>query len=297
MADEENPPPPPQVNHVAVKPPLFDEGSVSRWFSILESQFAIARITQSQTKFHHVLSNIPMTILNQIPEVVITGQSYDQIKAATIALFDKSKPEIFDALMAKNRVLCTKPSVFLVELRKLATQLQVTDDFLKVKFITSLPPSIRPSIVSHESESLEAIAKIADTLIAYQNSSNGSPSTSVSAIDSNFRNVNMNHSRNNKQYNSSYNNPTHHNHVNSHPEHNVQARGNINLSDSNIPLPIRSFHRNQKPKVCRFHLYYGSKAKYCKPWCMNSTSTSVMLPNSLPSSRSNSPIRHNQPEN
>lgn len=40
----------------------------------------ISKITQSQTKFHHDLSNISMSILNQVSEAVITGQNYDQMK-------------------------------------------------------------------------------------------------------------------------------------------------------------------------------------------------------------------------
>ena len=106
---------------MAVKPPLFEEGSVRRWFKILKSQFSLANISTSRTKFNHVLANIPMSVLNKVSESAISSNDYDIIKTALHDLYDKSKPELFDTLMSKTNIMCTKPSVFLNELRKIGT--------------------------------------------------------------------------------------------------------------------------------------------------------------------------------
>lgn len=219
-----------------------------------------------------------MSIINQLSDAVMDSNDYDIVKNSVIALYNKSKPELFDSLMSKTKIMCTKPSVFLNEIRKIGSQLNVTDDFLKVKFIKSLPDNIRPSVLTHNSDSLEELAKVADTLLEYQSSSSTSSVCAVNKI------TNRNSMpRNNNNFTN----------VNPSPGHVHNSNGK-SFSDPTIPIPVRSFHANQKPKVCRFHLYYGSKAKYCKPWClMASNSSAQILPNSRPSSRSNSPSRDN----
>ena len=48
----------PMAATVTVKPPPFDETSVTRWFTTVESQFVLAKITVASIKFHHILSNL-----------------------------------------------------------------------------------------------------------------------------------------------------------------------------------------------------------------------------------------------
>ena len=57
------------VSQVAIKPPQFDEAAAAKWFRILESMFATSRITQSGTKFNHVLSHLPFATVNKILSV------------------------------------------------------------------------------------------------------------------------------------------------------------------------------------------------------------------------------------
>ena len=63
-------------------------------------------------------------------------------------------------------------------------------------------------------------------------------------------------------------------------------------------MGVRSFNAQQKPKVCRYNLYYGHKARKCKPWCILNNNSVTTLPNSRPASRSSSPsIANNFSEN
>ena len=59
---------------VTVKPPPFYETSVIRWFTIVESQFVLAKITVASIKFHHILSNLPLRVINQVSDEVIQSQ-------------------------------------------------------------------------------------------------------------------------------------------------------------------------------------------------------------------------------
>lgn len=265
---------PPVTAAVSVKPPAFDESSVTRWFTIVESQFVLANITVSSTKFHHVLSNLPLRVMNQLSDDVIASLNYDQLKQALISLFTRSKPELFDSLVNQHNIMCEKPSTFLRELRKIAAQLGVDDEFLKLKFLKALPNNIRPLLVTYdEGTSLEELARVADTLLAYGSSNSVNSSGSVSLVE--------NRSDDHTRSRSGSSSPGDKN------------RGSNSRDDTyvkpSIPIGVRAFHEGQRPQVCRYHLYYGNKARSCKRWCILSSISSNVLPDSRPSSRSSSP--------
>jgi len=253
-----------QINHMSVKPPHFDESAPSRWFTILESQFVLSKITASQTKFHHVIANLPTVVMAQLTDTQIASNDYETIKNDVIKLFTKSSPELFDTIMSKTHITCTKPTLYLNELRKLANQanLGLSDEFLKIKFIKGVPDSIRPMLATHAADSLDELARVADTMLAYN------PSMSVSHVPP-PRDCTPNPSSFNQA-------------------HKPRITMNVkNFATDNIPYALRAFHATQKPQVCRAHLYYGNHARSCKPWCILFQPKLKILPNS----RSNSPAR------
>ena len=56
----------PMAAAVTVKPTPFDETSMTRWFTIIASQFVLAEITLASTKFHHILSDLPLRVINRL---------------------------------------------------------------------------------------------------------------------------------------------------------------------------------------------------------------------------------------
>lgn len=267
---------------VAVKPPPFDETSVSRWFSIIESQFVLAGITRSATKFHHILANLPVRVINQLSDSVVSSADYDQLQKSLVSLFARSKPELFDTLVSQNQIVMQKPTVYLQHLRKIASQLDVNDDFLRIKFLKALPSSIRPMLVTYDpATSLEELARVADTLLAYNSDHVQSNVLNVSEDPcSKCSNYNVNHVQ---QARSTRNRGPGIVSV-------TGSRSNApDFSHSSLPMGVRAFHMNQRPRVCRYHIYYGSNAKSCKRWCILSSSSLNILPDSRPSSRSASP--------
>lgn len=270
---------------VAVKPPAFDETSVTRWFSIVESQFKLANITSASTKFHHVLANLPVKVVNQLSDAIISSPDYDTLKQALVTLFTRSKPELFDSLVSQNKILCTKPTLYLQELRKLAAPLEVTDDFLKIKFLKALPNTIRPLLVTYDSNtSLEELARVADTLLDYSGASPVNNSVSLvsgqqTGTSSSYdvhrgRDVVQNHGG---VYNRGSDTRPH------------TPRSSNDYFNVSIPNSVRAFHSGQRPRVCRYHLYYGHSAKSCRDWCILKSSQLKISPDSRPSSRSSSP--------
>ena len=265
---------------VKVKPPAFDDSSVTRWFKIVESQFLLARITVSSTKFHHIIANLPVKVLNQLSDSVIASESYDDLKKALEGLFTKSKPELFDTLVNQHRILCTKPTLYLQDLRKISAPLDITDDFLRIKFLKALPDNLRPVLASYDcNTSLEELARVADTLLEY---GGGHQATST---------VNIQSYGNHVSYvgNSADSRGAHYASVQPYqPNRGSNTQGSTtsvpDYSQVSTPIGVRAFHAKQRPKVCRYHLYYGKNAKSCKSWCVLSSPHLNILPNSRSSS-------------
>ena len=59
--------------------------------------------------------------------------------------------------------------------------------------------------------------------------------------------------------------PTFNRNSNQPPQRN---NGNIpQKQESAIPIGLRPFSPDQRPRVCRRHLYFGENSRTCKPWC------------------------------
>ena len=124
-----------------VRPPPFMETAVSGWFAIINAQFHLANISDSVTKFYHVLSSLPADVVARVDPTVIAGQDFARLKEAVIEMFEKTKPELFEKLISKS-VMTGRPSEFLGDLRDVASKVGVGDDLVRHKFIQSLPPAM-----------------------------------------------------------------------------------------------------------------------------------------------------------
>ena len=265
--EQQNPPPQRQENrpveHIAIKAPEFMEAAPAAWFSIIEAQFELKSITLSSTKYFNALSNLPASVVTLIPPSVFESKDYEILKQSVVSSYEKSKPEILEKLMSQT-TLTGRPSVFLQEMMSQATKINVGEDKVRHKFIQALPQSISPVIAAQSSLSIEALGKLADDLLPYF------------STNANINAVYHQHGR----YNSNSRNDNRRSH--SRPD---------NSTTSNLPFGFKPFAEDQRPKICRAHLYFGTKAKNCKPWChWPNKSNFNILPASRPSSRSSSPV-------
>ena len=75
---------------------------------------------------------------------------------------------------------------------------------------------------------------------------------------------------------------------------NQRYHGSSQDSSSRSNHSVRPFHENQRPVICRAHLYYGPSARTCRRWCKWPNKNSVRIqdnsrPNSPTPSRPSSP--------
>ena len=235
--------------HVSIKPPPFMETAVNGWFSIFDAQFFLQTITSSQTKFYHVLAALPPDTISRLSPSTLQSKDFDELKNAVVDLYEKTKPELFEKLISTT-TMTGRPSLFLSELRDIAAKVGVGDNLVRHKLLQDLPPTIGTVLGAQKELTLTQLGKLADELVPLDKVNCFAASTSASVNKDSFK----------KQE-----------------------------STSSLPTGLRPFHRDQRPKVCRAHLYFGRRARHCKPWCeWPSKSSNISM---QPSSRASSPAR------
>jgi len=264
-----SPPTPPHAastNFVSVKPPPFMAANTTAWFTVMEAQFYLANITASSTKFFHTLASLPPEVVGLLPASTLASQDYLTLKSRVSDLHESSKSEILDRLLC-DRPMTSKHSVYLAEMQHLATKAGLGDDLVRHRFQQALPPTVAPIIAAQKTTPLEDLGKLADELCSL---------TNKLAINHVPRS-NTSHSRTHREQSHS-----------------------TNRSNS-FSTGLTPFSPDQKPKICRAHIFFADKAKTCCSWCRwpDKSSCKVLqsnrnTPNSSPShSRDNSPSRLN----
>lgn len=261
MAAEQDKP----VQSIAMKTPAFIDSNVLAWFSIMEAQFSIMNIKQPRQKFYHILASLPTDIVGKLQNSILESKDFDKLKDAVINQYEKSKPEMLDKLMSSS-IMTGRPSIYLNELMSLAGRIGVGEDIVRHKFIQALPHSIKPVVAAQIDLDLERLGKMSDDLLLYFNRQEATHIQQIS--------WNQNH-RNQSDDGS-------------------QRKSNPSQKSYNCPNGVRPFNKDQRPKICRSHLYFAERAKYCKPWCKWPDKRNVQM---QPSSRPASPAFSKTSEN
>ena len=158
--------------------------------------------------------------------------------------------------------LVRRPS-YLASLRQTAAKVGVGDDFVRHKFTQALPSSLAPVVAAQTTLSLQQLGKLADELIPLTNSMSICSATQPHTTYPKDNNSPQRFTQNNSQNFNSYS------------------------------RTVTPFSQNQRPKVCRSHIFFGPEARNCRPWCTwpNKSKCTVAYSrqNSRNTSRSSSP--------
>ena len=244
------------VNAVTVKVPPFMETAAMGWFAIIEARFNLRNITTETTKFYHVLSHLPPDLVAQLNMTLLANKNYEELKEAVINIYEKTKPELFARLMSDTK-MTGRPSFYLRELMSTASKVGVGEDLVKHRFIQALPSAISPVVAAQKDLTLDQLGNLSDQLL---------PILQKDVCN----NVNTESANNVSKPNSSY-----------------QYQTNSSKSNNNtLPIGLRPFGNNQRPRVCRGHLYFAETSRTCKPWCKWPNKRNCQM---QPNSRSSSP--------
>ena len=262
------------IGAVTIRPPEFNEAHSTGWFAILEAQFAISNISSSRTKFYHTLSALPASLISRLSPSILSGADYADLKEAISVLVEKSKPELFNSLTASHKIV-GRPSTFLQELKNTADKVGVGDDFVRHRFLQAVPASLTPVLAAQTTLNLDQLGVLADELASMSLSSQSTHD---------IGHITREHTRD-RQFSPGRSRQSYRDH-HSQQIHHHQDTG------SRSRIGIRPYYENQKPKVCRAHLYYGPEARTCRSWCTWPTKTNCrVFTASRQSSREASPTR------
>ena len=175
------------LSHISVKPPPFYTKSPQVWFKQLESQFHLAKITSSQTKYHHTLAALPEHIACNL--IIDESDNYENLKKVIIESLTANKHQLIEEALNTISLGNLRPSLFVNELKRKFSEINLPteDTIIKSRLLSALPPNIKTALVGHDSENLDSFARIADSMIAI--TSNTNP-YSIDAIENSQKNFN-----------------------------------------------------------------------------------------------------------
>lgn len=166
-----------EISRVAIRPPAFWKANPKLWFSQIEAQFNIAKITADETKFNHVVAAIESDILSAVQDIVLKPpetDKYECLKNRLISIFSESEHSKLRKLLQGLELGDERPSQLLSRMRDLSSN-NFTDDALKSLWLTRLPTNIQ-AILAVSTESLSQLAIMADKIHEF------SPNNQVSAV-------------------------------------------------------------------------------------------------------------------
>ena len=221
------------VNRVTIKPPPFYRTNPTVWFRQMESQFVLAGITNDTTKYHHILAAIPEDVAINLPLEI---EDYSSLKDSITQVYQKSTTELIEEALGTISLDGQKPSVCLLRIQRKLSECHLTmdNDVIKHRLMQAMPISTRSSLSAHLDLPPDKFAKLADTIYSY----------SKDTFQDNTHVYATQHSSS-----SSY-------------TRQPQLTPRNSTADN-----IQPFSPGQRPKICRFHLFFANSAKRCKPWC------------------------------
>lgn len=152
---------------VSVKLPDFWEDDPNMWFAQAEAQFHLARITQDETKFWHIIAKVDKKVLCQISDLVSTPpviNKYQAVKDRLILRFALSPQARIEQLLGASDLGDLRPSHLLARMQEIATGLNVDDNIMKTLFLQRIPSHAR-AILSISDGSLTKLAEMADRML------------------------------------------------------------------------------------------------------------------------------------
>lgn len=155
-----------EVFHVGVKVPPFWPEKPGLWFSQIEAQFVMARITDDNTKYYHILSNLDRPTSLEVEDVLTdppATNKYEKLKSELIKRLSTSSEQKVKQLLQSEELGDRKPSQFLRHLQRLAGR-NIPESFIRTIWTSRLPSNLQTVIASQIKLPLNELADLADTV-------------------------------------------------------------------------------------------------------------------------------------
>ncbi|KAJ8914193.1 hypothetical protein NQ315_015966 [Exocentrus adspersus] len=134
--------------------PPFWQKNPARWFSQVEAQFALSKITQDETKYYHIVANLEPHIAEEVGDIIDSPPAqgkYEKIKKELIA-------QQIRRILEGEELGDRRPSQFLRHLRGLAGD-SVSDTILRSLWMSRLPSHTQAILAMDDDVALDSRAK------------------------------------------------------------------------------------------------------------------------------------------
>jgi hypothetical protein len=172
QADATAPQPPlaTEISTVALKLPPFWFADPQVWFAQVESQFVTRRITNQDTKFHHIVASLPPEVAVDIRDLIINKpphNAYDELKAKLITRTTVSQAKRLQQLLSAEELGDRKPSQLLRKFEQLLDTTSSDHPLIRELFLQRLPIHVRQLLAATTTDAtpLNELAQQADRLM------------------------------------------------------------------------------------------------------------------------------------
>lgn len=155
---------PSDIYRVAVRIPPFWPDDPALWFAQVESNFTLSRITEDETKFLYVTSQLDNIYASEVKDIIINPPNkgkFETLKTELIKRLSASREKQMKQLLMHEELGDRRPSQFLRHLQHLAGP-GYPDEFLKTTWTSRLPVNLQTVIASQPNTSLTDLADLAD---------------------------------------------------------------------------------------------------------------------------------------
>ena len=144
--------------------PGFDKDEPASWFCVADANFALRKVSDSQTKYYYVLSKLDSATLKKLLAFLKVPRGADPYEEIRKKLCKTSEPPLeqkLDTLLVINDAGDERPSEFGLELQRLLSGASA-EDLLKRIFLFSIRPSLVTAITASLKADFETLVAAAD---------------------------------------------------------------------------------------------------------------------------------------
>ncbi len=154
---------------VAFKIPDFWPHNPTTWFRKIESKFRICNITQSSTKYDHLLSALPLEVCSNINDSLEeidenAADAYEQLKVLLVSRYSKDHWARAFELLKFPEIGDMKPSERMRQMKALLPTDSSPGTYFMASFLLRLPSNMIDHIMSKDFKDCTKMAEYADLL-------------------------------------------------------------------------------------------------------------------------------------
>jgi len=233
------------VFSVSLKLPTFWPDSAKAWFAQTDAQFAIKRITSSETKFYYCVAALSKEDAEQLADLICSPPSsepYETLKRRLFDLYELNSFQRFESFISLPFSADMKPSHLMSKMLHLLPEDHKPGFFVRGHFLRRLPAEIRSHLLQEDIKDPRALARKADEL--WQNSN-------VAALNA------LSHASEDQEVQDVFA-------VSSRPAPRSSSRPK---SGRSVPSRPSSSSRSSPAGWCWYHKSHGEEAQRCKSPC------------------------------